>query len=201
MGKPTEQRKAEIIQSTLELAARQGVAKLTTLAIAEEVGIAHATVFRHFKTREAIFSASLSWIVESMFTELEPVFTGTEPADVRLEDLIYAQLKFVSENRGLPRLLFSDRLHLESEALKHIVKNAMNKFTNRIANLINEGIEEGVFSKEVNTDHTSKYLIALFQGLMMRWSIFDFEFQIENESAYLWKFYSNALKPHLDSLA
>ena len=194
MGKPTEQRKAEIIQSTLELAARQGVAKVTTLAIAEEVGIAHATVFRHFKTREAIFSASLTWIVESMFAELEPVFTSGDPADVRLEDLIYTQLKFVSEHRGLPRLLFSDRLHMESEQLKHIVKNAMGNFTKRIADLINEGVEEGIFGKDVQADSAAKYLIALFQGLMMRWSIFDFEFQIENESANLWQFYSNALK-------
>lgn len=196
MGKPTQQRKAEIIQSTLELAARQGVAKVTTLAIAEHVGIAHATVFRHFKTREAIFSASLSWIVENMFAELEPVFTGNEPADVRLEDLIYTQLRFVSEHRGLPRLLFSDRLHLESEELKHIVKNAMNNFTNRITSLINEGVEEGIFSREIKAHSAAKYLIALFQGLMMRWSIFDFEFQIKNESAQLWQFYSNALKPH-----
>ena len=195
MGKPTEQRNEEIIQSTLELAARQGVAKVTTLAIAEHVGIAHATVFRHFKTREAIFSASLSWIVENMFAELEPVFTSTEPVDVRLEDLIYTQLKFVSEHRGLPRLLFSDRLHMESEELKHIVKNAMNNFTNRITSLINEGIEDGIFNKDVKAENTAKYLIALFQGLMMRWSIFDFEFQIENESANLWQFYSNALKP------
>jgi len=200
MGKPTEQRKAEIIQSTLELAARQGVAKVTTLAIAEEVGIAHATVFRHFKTREAIFSASLTWIVENMFAELEPVFTSNEPADVRLEDLIFTQLKFVSEHRGLPRLLFSDRLHMESEQLKHIVKNAMDNFTGRIAGLINEGVEDGLFNKDVQADSAARYLIALFQGLMMRWSIFDFEFQIENESANLWQFYSNALKLHQVSL-
>ena len=196
MRKPTEQRKAEIIQSTLDLAARQGIAKVTTLAIAEHVGIAHATVFRHFKTREAIFSASLSWIVENMFAALEPVFTTDDPADARLKTLIFTQLQFVSEHRGLPRLLFSDRLHLESEDLKNIVKKAMNNFTNRITNLIDEGIEEGVFNQTVPSDNAAKYLIALFQGLMMRWSISDFEFHIENESEHLWKFYSAALKAH-----
>lgn len=193
MGKPTEQRKAEIIQSTLKLAASQGVGKVSTLAIAEDVGIAHATVFRHFKTREAIFSASLSWIVENMFATLEPVFTATEPADARLKNLIYTQLNFVSKNRGLPRLLFSDRLHLESEELKHIVRQAMQKFTARIAGLINDGVEEGVFDPAVKAESAAKYLIALFQGLMMRWSIFDFEFPIEKEKAALWTFYSNAL--------
>jgi AcrR family transcriptional regulator len=194
MGKPTEQRKAEIIQSTLELAARQGVARVTTLAIAEDVGIAHATVFRHFKTREAIFSAALKWIVENMFAALEPHFNGQEPADIRLHALINGQLNFVSQHRGLPRLLFSDRLQTESKELKGIVRHAMTQFTGRIAGLIEEGIEQGVFKPQVNPTDSAKYLIALFQGLMMRWSVFDFEFQIEKESEPLWQFFSNSIK-------
>jgi len=195
MGKPTEQRKAEIIQSTLELAARKGVARVTTLAIADDVGIAHATVFRHFKTREAIFSASLKWIVENMFAALQPYFDSQEPADVRLHGLINAQLSFVSEHRGLPRLLFSDRLQTESEELKAIVRQAMTQFTGRLAGLIDEGIKQGVFSPEVNSTDAAKFLIALFQGLMMRWSVFDFEFQIEKEGEPLWQFFSDSLKP------
>lgn len=194
MGKPTQQRKAEIIQSTLELAARQGVARVTTLAIAEDVGIAHATVFRHFKTRDAIFSAALKWIVENMFAALEPHFTGKEPADVRLHALINGQLNFVSQHRGLPRLLFSDRLQTESKELKGIVKHAMTQFTERIASLIEEGIAQGVFTPDVKPTDSAKYLIALFQGLMMRWSIFDFEFQIEKESEPLWQFFSSSIK-------
>ena len=195
MGKPTEQRKAEIIQSTLDLAATQGVAKITTLAIAEDVGIAHATVFRHFKTRDAIFGASLKWIIENMFAAVEPHFNSKESATVRLRGLINAQLNFFSEHRGLPRLLFSDRLHMESEQLKNIVRQAMTQFTARIADLISDGIEEGVFSRDTQAQDSAKYLIALFQGMMMRWSIFDFDFQIEKESESLWYFYSQSLKP------
>ena len=101
-----------------------------------------------------------------MFANLEPVFLYQEPADARLRALIKAQLDFVSQNRGLPRLLFSDRLHLESKTLKAIVRNAMKQFTNRIADLINEGITEGVFNNDVQAMDSAKFLIALFQGLI-----------------------------------
>jgi len=195
MGKPTEQRKAEIIQSTLELAAGRGVGKVTTLAIAEDVGIAHATVFRHFKTREAIFSASLKWIVENMFAALEPHFSSQESAKVRLQNLINGQLNFVSQHRGLPRLLFSDRLQTESKELKSIVRHAMTQFTGRLTGLIEDGIKEGNFNANTNPADAARFLIALFQGLMMRWSVFDFEFQIEKESEPLWQFFSSSLKP------
>ena len=193
MGKPTAQRKAEIIQSTLKLATTQGVARLTTQAIAEDVGISHATVFRHFKTRDEIFSASLRWIIENMFANLEPHFTGAEPADVRLQSLIKSQMKFVHKNKGLPRLLFSDRLHMESQNLKGLVKNAMKQLSARLATLIAEGVEQGVFNREVDPVKSAGYLIALFQGLMMRWSIFDFEFPIDEEGEPLWHFFSKSL--------
>jgi len=130
-----------------------------------------------------------------MFANMEPVFSSQEPADARLKALIKAQLDFVSQNRGLPRLLFSDRLHMESETLKAIVRKAMMQFTGRIAELINDGITEDVFNRDVQAIDSAKYLIALFQGLMMRWSIFDFGFRIEDESEPLWKFFSHSLEP------
>ena len=130
-----------------------------------------------------------------MFAAVEPHFNSKESATVRLRGLINAQLNFFSEHRGLPRLLFSDRLHMESEQLKNIVRQAMTQFTARIADLISDGIEEGVFSRDTQAQDSAKYLIALFQGMMMRWSIFDFDFQIEKESESLWYFYSQSLKP------
>ena len=51
MGKPQEERRKEIVQATMDLAAEQGIKKVTTQAIADKVGIAQPTVFRHFKTR------------------------------------------------------------------------------------------------------------------------------------------------------
>ena len=70
----------------------------------------------------------------------------------------------------------------------------MQQFTKRIADLVSDGVEQGVFHPEVEPASSAKYLIALFRGLMMCWSVFDFKFRIENESTPLWQFYSNSLK-------
>jgi AcrR family transcriptional regulator len=189
MRKPTEQRQAEIIQGTLALATRQGVARITTQAIADEVGISHATVFRHFKNRDEIFAAALEWIISRMMEAQKHHFTGTEPADQRLQSLIQTQLGFFSQNKGLPRLLFSDRLHMESRGLKELVRTAMKRFTSRISEIISTGIDEGHFRHDLDAHHSAVYLIALFQGLMLRWSVFDFEFELKDEAEHLWRLY------------
>ncbi len=194
MGKPHEQRQQEIVEAALELASEQGVKKVTTQAIADRVGIAQPTVFRHFPNRDAIFAAAIDWLAKSLFGALSTFFTGGGPADERLRRLIAAQLRFIEEHRGLPRILFSDRLHLESPPLKAAVQKVMNRYTGNIASLIREGQAEGRFRADLDPDETARYVAALIQGLVMRWSIFDFGFRLDAEAESLWRFLARALR-------
>ncbi len=194
MGKPHEERKQEIIEAAMELAAEQGVKRVTTQAIADRVGIAQPTVFRHFKTRDAIFASAIDFIASNLFLALEAVFTSREPADVRLQQLIKRQLTFISKNKGLPRLLFSDRLHLESPALKAAVQKVMSRYVSRVAAIIRDGQENGCFRADLDADESGRYVAALIQGLIMRWSIFDFSFDLADESDGLWRFIHAGLR-------
>jgi len=94
----------------------------------------------------------------------------------------------------LPRLLFSDRLHLESSELKRVIQQAMSQFTTRIEKMLVEGVEAGLFRSDLVSKDTARYLIALFQGLMMRWSVYDFEFSIEKEGQQVWRFFDPAIR-------
>ncbi len=194
MGKPHEERKQEIIEAAMELAAEQGVKRVTTQAIADRVGIAQPTVFRHFKTRDAIFASAIDFIASNLFRALEAVFTSGEPADVRLQQLIKRQLTFISKNKGLPRLLFSDRLHLESPALKMAVQKVMSRYVSRVAAIIREGQENGFFREDLDAEESGRYVAALIQGMIMRWSIFDFSFDLADESDGLWRFVHAGLR-------
>ena len=194
MGKPHHQRRQEIIQSALALAAEQGVKKVTTQAIADRVGIAQPTVFRHFKTRDEIFAGAIAWLADQLFEALDAGIGGDMAADRRLEALVSTQLAFVSRHRGLPRMLFSDRLHLESPMLKKVVQRVMARYTGRIAEVIRAGVESGCFDRSVDPEQGARYVVATIQGVIMRWSIFDFDFSLEGEAEPLSDFFRAALK-------
>ncbi|MEE9447885.1 MAG: TetR/AcrR family transcriptional regulator C-terminal domain-containing protein, partial [Arenicellales bacterium] len=99
----------------------------------------------------------------------------------RLNLLIERQMNFIAENKGLPRLLFSDQLHLESSALKEAVQNVMQGYITQVQRLLQEGIDEGVFKAKINTQASAKLVAALIQGTVMRWSIFDYTFNLNDE--------------------
>ena len=195
MAKPHAERKTEIIESALSLAAEQGVKRVSTQAIADRVGIAQSTIFRHFKTRDAIFEAAIEWLAERLFHTLTPCFSSAEPASRRLEDMIHRQLRFVSKHKGLPRLIFSDRLHLESPVLKQAVQTIIKRYTAQLTSLVVAGIESGEFKPDLDAEKTARYIAALLHGLVLRWSLFDFEFSLEDEADSVIEFVNKALLP------
>ena len=95
--KTGDERRAEIIQSSIELASEVGIAKMSTQAIADRVGIAQATVFRHFKTRNDIFRAVLEFVAGNVFKAFEGSMLSDKSADIRLETFIRRHLAMVSK--------------------------------------------------------------------------------------------------------
>ena len=194
MGKPQEERRKEIVQATMELAAEQGIKKVTTQAIADRVGIAQPTVFRHFKTREAIFAAVIGWISENLFKAISKGANPDAAADEKLHLLLQRQLNFISKHRAVPKVLFSDLLHLESPKLKAALQQVMNRYIKRVTELLNEGIETGLFRENLDANETARYLTAMIQGLVLRWSIYEYSFPLENEADLIWKFLQPILR-------
>ena len=107
--------------------------------------MAQATIFRHFKTRDAIFADAIEWLASKLFLTLSDCFSGEAPADQRLQQLVSKQLKFISQHKDYRVLLFSDRLHLESPVLKQAVQKIMQRYTKEVAKLIREGMDTGCF--------------------------------------------------------
>ena len=198
MGKPQEERRKEIVQATMDLTAEEGIKRVTTQAIADRVGIAQPTVFRHFKTRDAIFAAVIGWIAENLFKAISSGFNPNEHSDEQLRKLIKRQLAFINKHRAIPKVLFSDFLHLESPKLKASLQEVMNRYIERITQILLQGKENGVFRKDLDADKTARYLAALIQGLVLRWSVYEFNFSLEDEADSIWEFMLPVLK-NIDS--
>lgn len=193
MRKSREERREEIIEATLDLAAEKGARDASTQAIADRVGIAQATVFRHFRTRDEIFAGALEWIGKALFRAIGGPLSASGSATERLREVIQRQLQFISQRKGVPRLLLSDRLHLENPALKRIVLGIMGRYTAEVSRLIRDGQERGEFRSDLDPDRVAEMLIAMIQGLVVRWSLSDFGFRLEDAGDDVWAVLGPAL--------
>ena len=55
--KPAAERKAEIVEKAIRLAAEVGPDRMTTELLAREVGISQAGIFRHFENKSVIWGS------------------------------------------------------------------------------------------------------------------------------------------------
>ncbi|MFC1673756.1 TetR/AcrR family transcriptional regulator, partial [Pseudomonadota bacterium] len=167
--KSHDERRREIAETALSLAAGQGVGTVTTQAIADAMGVSQGTVFRHFANRDEIFHEAVAVVKARVFVRLSPVFADKSTSGaVRLENLVRAHLGVIQDNRGVPALLFSDRLHQDDPKLKAEVRQMMKAYAGRVAGLIIEGVEDGSIKPDVDPALLAQTVVTMIQGVVLR---------------------------------
>lgn len=105
--KPADSRRREIADAALKVIAERGPARFTSLAIAREVGVSDAALFRHFATKEAIVLAVIDHVEEILFAGFPPA--AEDPIE-RLGEFFRRRVQVIRENPGVARLMGSDQL-------------------------------------------------------------------------------------------
>ncbi|GEJ58480.1 TetR/AcrR family transcriptional regulator [Anaeromyxobacter diazotrophicus] len=105
--KTADARRREIADAALRVIAEQGLGRFTARAIAHEVGVSDAALFRHFETKEEIVLAVVDRVEEILFAGFPPA--GRDPLE-RLGRFFRQRVAVIEENPGVARLVASDAL-------------------------------------------------------------------------------------------
>lgn len=105
--KDAASRRLEIADAALKVIAEQGLGRFTALAIAREVGVSDAALFRHFPTKEAIVLAAIARVEERLLATFPP--PEGDPI-ARLGRFFEARVASIRENPGIARLVASEQL-------------------------------------------------------------------------------------------
>ena len=167
--KPASERKAEIVDTAIKMAAIVGPDRLTTEKLAREIGISQPAIFRHFPTKTNIWEAVGERICTLMGENLREDIA--DDPQTRLTHIVTAQLAFIQRTPAVPAILFSRELHAENEPLRKVFAKLMTTRHARISELVAQGISTGVFSENLDSDDAAYLVLTLIQGLAMRWSL------------------------------
>lgn len=193
--KSAEARKAEIVDAALHLAAEIGPDRLTTERLAAEIGLSQPGVFRHFPTKAGIWEAVAARIAD-MLRQNAARHSGEDgdPAE-RLQNLVVRQLTFLEATPAIPAILFSRELHAENEELRSFFVGLMGNLQRHFSALIEAEMDAGRFDKTLDPGDAATLILALIQGLAMRWSLNARDFDLAGEGARLLKLQLNGFRP------
>lgn len=194
MRKPADIRKSEILASALALADRLGPDRVTTGAVAAEVGVTQAALFRHFPSKAALWASVAEHVSERLSAAWARARDAESEPVQRLSALILAQLREIAATPAMPMLLFSRELNVENEGLRLSFRDLLLSFRTMLEREVAEAQRAGALRRDVKASDAALLLTSLVQGLAIRWALGARDFPIEREGARL-------LKVHLRLLA
>lgn len=185
LRKTAEERRSEIVSAALRLSDAMGPDRLTTEAIAAEIGLSQPAIFRHFRTKQAIWQAVAETVADRMTAAWGSARGRPSGPVERVSDLVGAQLRLIEATPAIPAILFSRELHVENEALRARFLDLMRRLHRTIAGEVRRALEDGEMRDDLDPDDIAFLLIGLVQGLAVRWSLNRKGFALEAEGARL----------------
>lgn len=165
---PADERRTATVEAVVELAAERNPSEITTLAIAQRMGLTQGALFRHFPTKEAIFQAVMAWVSDRLLGRVDKAASDAPSPLAALEATFMAHIAFVSEHPGVPRMLFGELQRAGETLPKQLVQTLIHHYKDRLRRMLVAGKAQGELAAELDVDAAALLFIGTIQGLVMQ---------------------------------
>jgi AcrR family transcriptional regulator len=190
-----DKRKQQIVQVVLQLVADQGVDAVSTQRIADTIGFTQGAVFRHFSTKEQVWSAVMDWLEE----QLEAVWTKArrlreDQAGVPvLRRMFLGHIDLIERHPGLAKVIMSDHIRHQSPVLQERFAVLHRRYEREVREAINAGVRRAKLPKLIDRKATVTLFLCAIQGLAFQFSIARVRPGLRKEAARVFRLFVNAL--------
>ena len=117
MGKRGD-RKLQILKTLARMLEQPAAEKITTAALAANLEVSEAALYRHFASKAQMFEGLIEFIEETLFGLINKITSEEKSGLKQLEAVTAMLLGFAQKNRGMTRVLIGDALVHENERLQ-----------------------------------------------------------------------------------
>lgn len=193
MRKPADVRKSEIVTRVLALADRIGPDRVTTAAVAADVGVTQAAIFRHFPTKAALWKAVAEHVADRLSVAWAQVLSDVTTPRERIAALIRTQLGQIAATPAMPMLIFSRELNVENADLRAAFRGRLKAFHGLIEAEVVVAQRLGAFRCDIAPADAALLLTSLVQGVAIRWTLGARDFPLATEGGRLLDVYMRLL--------
>jgi TetR/AcrR family transcriptional repressor of nem operon len=158
-----------IIEKAAPIFNKKGISGTAISDIMEATKLAKGGVYGNFENKEEICLEAFSYLVKSLRSSIEQSMEGKTSAKERLFSLLdfYGSRLGKSNNGGCPIVNFGVEADDTNPVIKQKVKEAIDAAQKRIANIVNQGIENGEFKETFNAETFSIKMFAMVEGAIL----------------------------------
>ena len=162
--KRTEEKKAQIIKSTLQLLNKKAnVKNITTEEIAKHANVAKTTIFKYFGSKDNLIREVYRSFFEEMIESTKAILDENKPFEETLIELSQNKLKYFNEiSHSFYVGMMQFITEKEDDGLSLMVKKLTEENQNILLDLFHRGKKEG----KVDLKYSDEFLMLFFRTLI-----------------------------------
>lgn len=139
------QRRQQILEALAQMLEASPGNRITTAALARQVGVSEAALYRHFPSKSKMFEGLIEFIEETLFSRIKIIINEERTAAQRCEKMLMLLLTFSDRNPGITRILTGDALTGETERLHLRVAQLFDRLETQLKQVLREAeMREGL---------------------------------------------------------
>ncbi len=156
------ERRQEILQTLVRMLEQNRGEHITTAALAKQVGVSEAALYRHFSSKGKMLEALIEFIEETIFTRVNLILAEEPQVDRRVQQIMVLLLGFAAKNPGITRLMQGDVLVGENKRLRTRVSQMFDRLETQLKQILREGELQG--NGRIPVSEAASLLLAVAEG-------------------------------------
>jgi len=157
-------RRQQILEAFALMLEESPGARITTAALARQVGVSEAALYRHFPSKAKMIEGLIEFMEASVFTRITRILDEETSAESRCRNLLWLLLTFAERNPGFARLLAGDALQGETERLRSRMRQFFDRLETQLRQILREGGVRGDVSEQSPPHAAANLLLAVAEG-------------------------------------
>lgn len=168
------ERREQILQVLAAMLEKEPGGRITTAALAAQVGVSEAALYRHFPSKARMFEGLIGYIEETLFSRISRIIAEAEGAAQSCEQILWLVLGFAEKNPGISRVLNGDALAGETARLRTRASQIFERLETQLRQVLREAeVKEGLRT-QVTVSNTAALLLAYVEGRISQFIRSDF---------------------------
>jgi TetR/AcrR family transcriptional regulator len=157
-------RRQQILEAFALMLETHPGSRITTAALAKQVGVSEAALYRHFPSKAKMLEGLIEFVENSLFSRITRILSEEPTAQRRCRMILWLLLSFAERNPGMARLLVGDALLGENERLRGRVRQLFDRLETQLRLILREWSVTRVPGPELATTAGANLLLSAAEG-------------------------------------
>mgnify|MGYP006089937413 FL=1 len=190
-------RKDQILKALARMLEAAPGQRITTAALAREVGVSEAALYRHFPSKARMFEGLIKFIEDTLFARITRIINEEDSAEIRCHNILLLLLTFCDKNPGMTRLLTGDALAGETERLRERIAQFFDRLEAQLKQVLREAQIRENLKTTISPTILTNLLLASVEGRLVQFVRSEFKVSPLDNWDTQWDFLSkNLLEPY-----